>query len=340
MASIRLGSTGIEVEKNGFGALPIQRVPPEEAAVLLRKAYKGGIRFFDTSRSYSDSEAKLNLGLGALRSSIVIASKTPSKTGEGLKKDLAASLAALKTDYLDIYQFHNPHFCPRPGDGSGLWEAMIEAKEAGKVRHIGISNHRMHVAEEAVDSGLYETLQYPFSYLAAQKEIELVEKCGAAGMGFIAMKGLAGGLITNSSAASAWMNRFDHVLPIWGIQHEWELDEFLAHIANPPALGPEIQTIIEKDRAQLLGEFCRGCGYCLPCPAGIEINMCARISLLIRRSQPGRFLSADNQAMMKKVEGCLHCDSCKAKCPYGLDTPSLLERNYIDYKEILAGKVV
>ncbi|MDP2791582.1 MAG: aldo/keto reductase [Rectinemataceae bacterium] len=340
MSSIRLGKTGIEVEKNGFGALPIQRVPLEEASTLLQKAYRGGMRFFDTSRSYSDSEEKLGLGLGAQRGSIVIASKTPSKTGEGLRKDLATSLANLKTDYLDIYQFHNPPFCPKPGDGSGLWEAMLEAKEAGKVRHIGISNHRMNVAHAAIESGLYETLQYPFSYLATEKERELVETCGAAGMGFIAMKGLAGGLITNSLAASAWMNQFDFVLPIWGIQHEWELDEFLAHIANPPALSPEIQAVIEKDRAELLGEFCRGCGYCLPCPAGIEINMCARMSLLIRRSQPGRFLSPDNQAMMKKIEGCLHCGSCTAKCPYGLDTPSLLAKNYIDYEEILAGKVV
>ena len=275
-----------------------------------------------------------------MRDKVIIASKTSAKTGDGLRKDLATSLANLKTDHLDIYQFHNPPFCPKPGDGTGLYEAILEAKETGVIRHIGISNHRLKVAHEAIDSGLYETLQFPFSYLATEKDRELIEKCAAAGIGFIAMKGLSGGLISDSSTACAWMNQFANVLPIWGIQREWELDEFLAHIANPPALTQRIQDLIEKDRKELLGEFCRGCGYCLPCPAGIEINLCARMSLLIRRSPPARFLAPDSQAMMKKIEGCLHCDRCKAKCPYGLDAPALIAKNYIDYKEILAGKVV
>ncbi|MDE7446021.1 MAG: aldo/keto reductase [Lachnospiraceae bacterium] len=336
---VRLGSTGIVVDKNGFGALPVQRVSDEEAVALLRKAYDGGMRFFDTARAYSDSEHKLGLAFEGIRENLYIATKTGAQTGEDMQKDLAVSLEMLRTDYIDIYQFHNPAFCPKPGDGSGLYEAAMEAKAAGKIRHIGITNHRLGVAKEAIASGLYETLQFPFCYLATQKDEEIVEGCKKADMGFIAMKALSGGLITNSAAAYAYTAQFDNVLPIWGIQREKELDEFLSYIENPPVMTEEIKEIIEKDRAELAGDFCRGCGYCMPCPAGIEINNCARMSLLLRRSPSALQLTEGVQEKMKKIENCLHCNQCKSKCPYGLDTPALLAKNLEDYKKVLAGLV-
>jgi len=338
MAKVTLGKTGITVEKNSFGALPIQRISKEEAVKLLRKAYDNGVTFFDTARFYTDSEEKLGAAFEGMRDRIYIATKTAATTPEAFWKDLETSLRNLKTDYIDIYQFHNPAFCPKPGDGTGVYEAMTEAKEKGMIRHIGITNHRLNVADEAVESGLYETLQFPFCYLATEKDIALVEKCKAAGMGFIAMKALSGGLITNSAAAYAFLAQYDNVLPIWGVQREKELDEFLSYINNPPVMDEELSAVIAKDRAELSGDFCRGCGYCMPCPAGIEINTCARMSLLIRRSPSEAQLTPKAQEMMKKIEGCLHCNQCKAKCPYGLDTPALLEKNYKDYREILAGK--
>lgn len=336
---VKLGSTGITVNKNGFGALPVQRVDKEEAVRLLRKAYDGGILFFDTARAYSDSEEKLGLAFEGMREKLYIATKSGAGTGEAMEKDLAKSLSMLRTDYIDIYQFHNPSFCPKPGDGSGLYEAALAAKKAGKIRHIGITNHRLGVAMEAIESGLYETLQFPFSYLSGSKEEELVEACKKAEMGFIAMKALSGGLITNSAAAYAHAACFDNVLPIWGIQRESELDEFLSYIKNPPAMTEEIREIIEKDRKELAGEFCRGCGYCMPCPAGITINNCARMSLLLRRSPSANWLGEEWQERMKKIEDCLHCNQCKSKCPYGLDTPALLAKNLEDYNNVLAGKV-
>lgn len=338
MADVTLGKTKITVNKNGFGALPVQRVSVEEARMLLKKAFNHGITFFDTARAYSDSEEKLGLAFEGIREKIYIATKTAADTAEGFRRDLEESLRLLKTDYIDLYQFHNPAVCPKPGDGSGLYEAMLEARERGTVRHIGITNHRLHVAAEAVESGLYETLQFPFSYLASEKELELVEACKAADMGFIAMKALSGGLITNSAAAYAYLAKFDNVLPIWGIQREHELDEFLSYIDNPPVMTAELEAVIEHDRKELLGEFCRGCGYCMPCPAEIEINTCARMSLLIRRSPSAGHLTEASQNMMMKIKDCLHCGQCSSKCPYGLDTPSLLERNLKDYEEILGGK--
>ncbi len=339
MQTVTLGQTGITTNKNAFGALPIQRISDEAAVHLLRKAYENGITFFDTARWYTDSEYKLGLALEGVRDKIFIATKTGAKNAEEFWKDLETSLNNLKTDYIDIYQFHNPNFVPRPGDESGLYDAAQEAKEQGKIRHIGITNHRLAVAHEAIDSGLYETLQFPFSYLATEKELELVEKCKKANMGFIAMKALSGGLITNSAAAYAYLAQFENVLPIWGVQRENELDEFLSYIDNPPTMTKELSGLIEHDKDELSGDFCRGCGYCMPCPKGIEINTCARMSLLLRRSPSAGHLSEAGQAMMKKIEECIHCNQCKSKCPYGLDTPALLQKNLEDYKNVLAGKI-
>lgn len=340
MAKVRLGKTEILAEKNAFGALPVQRVSVEAAVKLLRRAYERGVNFYDTARWYTDSEVKLGEAFDGIREKVYIATKTGAVTAEGFWKDLHTSLANLRTDYIDIYQFHNPAFCPKPEDGTGLYEAMLEAKEKGMIRHIGITNHRLNVAHEAVESGLYETLQFPFSYLASGQDIELAEKCKAADMGFIAMKALSGGLITNSAAAYAFLAQYENVLPIWGIQREKELDEFLSYVENPPVLDEELSAVIARDREELLGDFCRGCGYCMPCPVGIEINNCARMSLLIRRAPSAAQLTPQMQGKMKLIENCLHCGKCKAKCPYGLDTPALLEKNYRDYCEILAGKVI
>ena len=336
MAKVTLGKTKICVEKNAFGALPIQRISKEEAVKLLRKAYDNGITFFDTARGYTDSEEKLGEAFAGMREKVIIATKTGAADAAGFWKDIEISLRNLRTDYIDIYQFHNPVFCPKPGDGSGLYEAMLEAKEKGMVRHIGITNHRLHVAKEAIESGLYETLQFPLNYLAAEKDLELVKACKEAEMGFIAMKALSGGLITNSAAAYAYLAQFDNVLPIWGVQRESELNEFLSYIKNPPVITEEITTVIEKDRQELLGEFCRGCGYCMPCPVEIEINNSARMSLMLRRSPSKLWLTPEWQEKMKRIENCLHCGKCKSKCPYGLDTPTLLEKNYEDYRKILA----
>lgn len=338
MTKVKLGKTGIVVEKNAFGALPVQRVTQEEAVRLLRKAYDGGMRFFDTARFYTDSEVKLGQAFDGMREKVYIATKTGATTAENFWKDLKTSLGNLRTDYVDLYQFHNPAFCPKPGDGSGLYEAMLEAKEQGFVRHVGITNHRLSVAKEAIESGLYETLQFPFCYLATEKDLELVELCKKADMGFIAMKALSGGLITNSAAAYAYLAQFDNVLPIWGIQRERELDEFLSYIKEPPVMTDELRAVIDRDRKELLGEFCRGCGYCMPCPVGIEINNAARMSLMLRRAPSKAWLTESWQEKMKLIEKCLHCGKCKSKCPYGLDTPTLLEKNYKDYQEILNGK--
>ena len=336
MRTITLGTTGITVPQNAFGALPIQRVSKEEAVRLLRRAYEGGVRLFDTARMYSDSEEKLSAAFGEMREQVFITTKTGALTVEDFRKDLETSLSWL--GYIDVYQFHNPPFCPKPGDGTGLYEAMLEAKAAGRIRHIGLTNHRLHIAKEAIESGLYETIQFPFSYLATEDDLSVVHMAREHNMGFIAMKGLSGGLITNSAAAYAWMGQFDNVLPIWGVQRSHELEEFLSYMEDTPTMNDELRAVINRDRKELSGSFCRGCGYCMPCPMGIEINQCARMSLMIRRAPTPAWMDEKGIARMKKIEECINCRQCASKCPYGLDTPALLKENYTDFMEVLAGK--
>ena len=337
MRNITLGKTGITVPQNAFGALPIQRTTTGPAVYLLRAAYAGGMRFFDTARAYTDSEEKVGIAFEGMRDKIVLASKTQAKTVEKFWEDLETSLKLLKTDYLDLYQLHCVPQCYRPGDGTGLYEAMLEAKEQGKIRHIGITAHKIGVAEEIVASGLYETLQFPFSYLASDRDIALVESCKAAGMGFIAMKGLAGGLLTNPDACMAFMHQYD-ALPIWGVQREEELAQWLSFFEKDAEMTDELRAFIEQDRKELLGDFCRGCGYCMPCTVGIQINQCARISQMVRRAPSADWLNDYWQAEMAKIDNCVDCGICKTRCPYELDTPNLLRKNLEDYRNILAGR--
>ena len=335
---MRLGKTNLEVNKNGFGALPIQRCNMDEAVEILRKAYENGINFYDTAHFYTDSEEKMGNAFEDIpREDIYLASKTAAETPEVFWSDLETSLKSMKTDYLDLYQFHNISFVPKENDE--VFKAMIEAREKGMIRHIGITTHKITFANEAIESGLYETLQYPFSYLSGDEEIELVKKCEKNDVGFIAMKAMGGGLITNSKASFAFLNQFDNVLPIWGIQKISELDEFLSYDENT-ILDDELKTEIENDKKELGEDFCRGCGYCMPCPEDIKISTCARMSLWIRRFPTEPNMDEKTQKLMEDTKNCIECYACVDNCPYELDIPRLLKENYEDYQNVLTGKTI
>ncbi len=228
MKKVRLGRTGLMVTKTSFGALPIQRVSFDEAARLLRTAYEAGVNFFDTANSYTDSEEKIGYALSDVREKIIIATKSAYTTpgnADMVKRNLELSLRRMKTDYIDILQFHNPAFCPTEEDPA--YQYLVEMKRQGVVRHIGITNHRLFVAHEAIDSGLYETLQFPFSVLAGEKDTEVVEKCQKADVGFICMKAMSGGLIREPKATFAFLQKYPNVVPIYGVQRMEELKQWL-----------------------------------------------------------------------------------------------------------------
>ena len=333
---MRLGKTNLEVNKNGFGALPIQRRNEKDSIEILKTAYDNGINFYDTARFYTDSEEKLGKAFKNIREDIYIATKTGMESPEEFWKDLETSLKELKTDYIDLYQFHNISFCPKKDDE--LYKAMLEAKNQGLINHIGITTHKITIAHEALESGLYETLQYPFSYLSGSDELEIVKKCEKLDVGFIAMKAMGGGLLKNSKASYAYINQFDNVLPIWGIQKLSELNEFLSY-NNNTKLDENLMSVIENDKKELGDNFCRGCGYCMPCPEEINISLCARMSLWIRRFPTEPYLTEEYQKMMDETQNCLECYACVDNCPYELDIPELLKENYKDYQNVLSGKV-
>ena len=314
----------------------MQRIGHEAARKLLRRAYESGINYFDTANMYTDSEEKLGEALHDVRHHIVISTKSGGQDKETVRKHIELSLRRLQTDYIDLFQFHNPAQLPDPDDPDGPFAAALEAKEKGYIRHIGITNHRLGVAQAAIDSGNFETLQFPFCYLCTEKDLALLRSCEEADMGFIAMKGLSGGMLSNAAACYAFMQQHPSVVPIWGIQHEWELDQWLKLTEDNQQMTPELSAVIEKDRRELAHNFCRSCGYCLPCAAGINIPQAARMAMLLRRSPYRPYMTEQWYAEMHKIEGCLHCDACKSRCPYGLDTPALLQEMLKDYDAFYA----
>ncbi|HEX2951126.1 MAG TPA: aldo/keto reductase [Armatimonadota bacterium] len=333
-----LGRTQLRVSRTAFGALPIQRVSFDEAKLLLRKAYDHGVNFFDTARAYTDSEEKIGYALADVREKIIIATKTSASTADDLFKHLETSLRNLRTDHVDILQLHNPPTLAGPEHGD-LYSAMLKAREKGMVRFIGITNHRLDIARQAAASGWYDTVQFPLSAISSDDDLVLIDDCRKHNIGLIAMKGLCGGLLTNAAQAFAFLRQYENVVPIWGVQREYELDEFLTLEDNPPVLDDAMWQAIQRDREELAGDFCRACGYCLPCPANIPIPTAARMTLMMRRAPYQQFLSPEWQEQMALIEKCKHCGNCAKRCPYGLDTPRLLQDMLKGYREMVQNLV-
>lgn len=331
MKKIRLGKTGLMVSASSFGALPVQRLSMDDAVRLLRKAYEHGINYFDTANAYSDSEEKIGAALHEVRQNVILSTKSGASDKKTLLAHIELSLKRMKTDYIDILQLHNPSVLPDPEDPQSTYAGLLEAQKKGWIRFIGITSHSAQRARNAVLSGKYDTLQYPFCSLSSEEDIRVAELAHEKDMGFIAMKGLAGGLITNAATTFSFIKQYPFVVPIWGIQREKELEQFLEMEKNPPVYDETMKRLIQKDREELLGNFCHGCGYCLPCPAEIDIPQAARMSLLLRRAPYQQFLTEEWYGEMRKIENCVHCNGCKSRCPYGLDTPQLLSDNLQDY---------
>ncbi len=331
MKKILLGQTNLLVTKPAFGALPIQRRDKTEAVKILRRAYEGGIRYFDTANAYTDSEEKIGMALSDVRQDIVISTKSQGRDYDTVRSHIQQSLERMKTDYIDLFQFHLVSNWEEI-DG-GAYDAALEAKEKGYVRHIGVTAHSLQFAFELARSGRFETMQYPLSYLSSPEEFQLVQLCRERNMGYIAMKALAGGLLTNARAVYAFMAEQEGVAPIYGIQTMEELEQWLALAAEEPKMDEGLQAVIDKDRAQLSGQFCRSCGYCMPCPQGIEIRNCARMDMLIRRSPWQPYFTPEWQEKMNKIDTCIECGQCRSRCPYKLDTPKVLKYMLKDYWE-------
>ncbi len=333
LKTIRLGKSGLIATRPSLGCLPLQRCDRDYAVRLLRAAYDGGIRFFDTANAYTDSEEKIGLALHDVRADIVLATKSAARDKAGVLAHIENSLRMMQTDYIDLFQFHQVPEVPDAEDPEGAYAGALEAKRRGWIGHIGVTSHRVKVIEDCIDSGLFETVQFPFSYISAERDLALAGRAKAADVGYIAMKGLAGGLLTNTRACHAFMKQYDNVVPIWGMQTLEELEAWLAMAQEDPDLDPDLEAFIARERKELSGSFCRSCGYCMPCPMGIEIRNCARMNMLLRRSPWQQYMTKEWYDKMHQIENCIECHSCSSKCPYQLDTPNLLKFMLKDYDE-------
>lgn len=326
MEQTTLGRTGLEVTRLGFGGIPIQTVTGhDEAVAVVRHAAARGINFFDTARGYTVSEAIIGEALEGRRDQCVIATKTPSRDVDGVARDLETSLASLRTSYIDLYQFHNvmdDETLAKVMAPGGPLEFLEQEQRRGRIRHIGITSHRLETIIRAAATGRFATVQFPFNYIEPGAAEELYPLARRLGLGIIVMKPLAGGVMRNPAASIRWVLSQSIDVAIPGVASIAEVDANLkAAEAGTP--GPSELADLERDRREIGPTFCRRCGYCIPCPEGIQTNFIASSELFFKRSGWGRLTRSHIEAFRKGLE-CQGCRTCEGRCPYGLPLSEMI----------------
>ncbi|MDR2947519.1 MAG: aldo/keto reductase [Candidatus Adiutrix sp.] len=323
------------VTRVSMGCIPIQRLSLDGAVELLHRAFDYGINLYDTAHFYTDSEEKLGRAFsGAKRTQIFIATKTMSDSYEKAAAEIDESLRRLKTDYLDILQWHNPYNIDNFLEKRGPYQALLDAQKAGKARFLGFTNHHQGRTHAAIDSGVFDTIQYPASVLSTQEELDISFKCRDLDLGFIAMKGMAGGLLDDGRIPFAFLNQYPHIVPIWGLEKLSELEQFIRLAAAPEPFTEEMKAEAEKLRREYGDGFCRGCGYCQPCPIGLPLHTLMRVVRLIKRAAPAAQFTPERLADIQRIDDCQNCGHCRAHCPYNLDVPRVLKEQQAGYMKL------
>ena len=249
MDYIRLGKTDLLISRIAFGGMRLDEAESaDDAFTLVRKAYDAGINFYDTSRKTPESEKLLGDSLFDYRGNVLLSTSTTAKTCEEIKQNLEDSLMTLHGDYVDLYQFETDKFLPEPGRADGIYDFLLEAKKEGKIRHFGLITTNFDTAKKAVESDLYETLQFPFSMVSPESTFELVKLCEVHDVGFIAMQPLGGGLIDNIPLALGFLSQFESVIPIWGVKSQEQIDQILYFNEHPPVIDEKFEQELEKAR--------------------------------------------------------------------------------------------
>ena len=323
-----LGKTGLKISRMGFGGIPIQRVDRETARTLTHRLLEAGVNYIDTARGYTVSEEYLGFGLEGIRGRFILATKSMARTRDEMAADIDRSLKNLRTDYIDLYQVHNPTMeqlaqVIAPG---GALEALLEAKSAGKIRHIGLTAHAMQVFESALDMDWVETFMFPYNIVENQGE-DLIRRCAGKNIGFIAMKPLAGGAIEDASLALRYIRANPSVsVVIPGMAEEGELAQNLAAMNDLSPLSEEELTRMEAIRKILGTQFCRRCNYCQPCTAGINISSAFLFGGYLSRYGLADWAKVRYASMDKTASDCVGCGVCETRCPYHLPIREMLAK--------------
>jgi predicted aldo/keto reductase-like oxidoreductase len=342
MKTMRLGKTGINVSRIGIGGIPIQRPSEDKAIEVIQRCLDLGINYIDTSVAYGTSEDRIGKAIADFRDEIIIATKTSWKDKDTAYKCLERSLANLKTDYIDIWQFHNVSnfsayeqvFKPE-----GAMEAAQEALKTGKINHIGISSHSLEIARKAITSGYFETVLFPFNFIRNEAIKELIPLAQKHEVGFVAMKPFAGGNIKNANVAIKYLLQFNTVLPVPGIEKIKEIEEIVDIVNGSWKITPMEQQIMSNIQGKLDKTLCSQCGHCLPCPQGVRIQLLMITYSMWRLWPKEEFLTGYMPNAVRSWDNCNNCGECEEKCPYHLPIRQIISDNIDFYQKVAQGTV-
>ena len=323
-----LGKTGLKISRLGFGGIPIQRIDAEGTKVLMHQLKDAGINFIDTARGYTVSEEYLGYALEGIREHFIIATKSMSRTKEAMAADIDISLKNLRTDYIDLYQIHNatPEQVEQVMAPGGALEALLEAKAAGKIGHIGLTSHSLDTFKMALDLPWVETFMFPYNIVETQAE-KLIAEAAKRNIGFIDMKPLAGGAIEDATLALRYICANDAVtVVIPGMAEPKELEQNIAAVSNTAPITVEEKAAFLEIRNQLGTNFCRRCNYCQPCAAGINISGCFLFDGYLQRYGLGEWAKSRYATIPVKASACIGCGACEARCPYNLPIRDMLKK--------------
>ena len=330
MNYVSLGNTGLKVSAIGFGGIPIIRLQTAEAVKVLRFAFDQGINFYDTANMYRDSEAKIGQALSPVRDKIIIATKTTQRNASGFRQHLEGSLKMMKTDYIDLYQFHqvaNDEEWGKITKDSGAWDEAAKAIQEGKIRFLGVTSHNLQMAIKLAKTGLFASVQFPFNFIEPEAKDELHKYCREKAVGSIVMKPFAGGVIDNALIAFKYLRQFPDIIPIPGFDSVKSVQEIVSIYEHQNDITSHDLQLMDKYRQELGKVFCRRCEYCQPCPNGVIITPAMGYPIVASRMSPR--VSVDFlKVPMESTKLCDGCGVCIERCPYDLPIPDLLKKNY------------
>ncbi len=323
-----LGKTGLKIARVGFGGIPIQRIDVEKTRALMQEMVKKGVNYIDTARGYTVSEQYLGEALKGIRHHFVLATKSMSRDKEGMLRDIDTSLANLQTDFIELYQLHNPKLeeLERIYAPDGAMQALIQAKQEGKIGHIGITAHSLAVFEKALELEEIETIMFPYNIVENQGE-ELIARCKEKNIGFICMKPLAGGAIEDGRLAMRYILQNDAVtVVIPGMAELAELEQNVQAAEEPSKLTEKEVDAIQQVRQQLGQNFCRRCNYCAPCTVGINIPSVFLFEGYLNRYGLEKWAKERYATLSVKASACVQCGVCETRCPYELPIRNMLKQ--------------
>lgn len=332
-----LGNTGLKVSRLGFGGIPIQRIPKDDAIALIHKLPEYGINYIDTARGYTVSEEYIGAGLEGMRDKFVLATKSQARTKDAMAADIDISLKNLRTDYIDLYQLHfvQPKDIDTITGPGGALEALLEAKAAGKIGHIGFTTHELAMFEKALELDWVETIMFPYNFVETHGT-DLMKKCAERGKGFISMKPLAGGAIENAPLAMRFIATNENVsVNIPGMASEDELAQNVKAASDAVPLSEAELAEVAHIRDTLGNQFCRRCNYCQPCTMGINISFCFTLNGYLTRYGLKDWAIGRYKTMAVMPDACIECGACESRCPYKLPIISMLKDVYGNFKKVL-----